>query len=76
MMKVMMILMMIAVTVMARGAIRNIGNGGIDGGQSIILLLQEKPSLQKLSSALILRSGRYVVIIFEESLVADESRER
>ena len=38
MMKVMMILMMTTVTVMARGAIRNIGNGGIDGGQSIILL--------------------------------------
>ena len=58
MMKVMMILMMTAVTVMARGAIRNIGNGGIDGGESINLL-QQKPSLQKLSSSLIhLKSGR------------------
>lgn len=35
MMTVMMILMMTTVTVMARGAIRNIGNGGIDGGQSL-----------------------------------------
>lgn len=35
MMKVMMILMMTAVTVMARGAIRNIGNGGIDGGTQL-----------------------------------------
>lgn len=38
MMTVMMILMMTTVAVMARGAIRNIGNGGIDGGQHHLLL--------------------------------------
>ena len=37
MMTVMMILMMTTVAVMARGAIRNIGNGGIDGGQHLLL---------------------------------------
>ena len=33
-MTVMTLMMMTAVSVMARGAIRNIGNGGIDGGES------------------------------------------
>ena len=33
-MTVMTLMMMTAVSVMARGAIRNIGNGGIDGGGS------------------------------------------
>ena len=47
MLTVMMILLVTTVTVMARGAIRNIGNGGIDGGQSVILLQARKTIITK-----------------------------